>query len=288
MQTSSVTGSFPEVVSQPLSIFSVDAVPDSTQSSQACVNFPETTDVWDTPFAVLDMAGTVKLADEIVQARKPEYFVTANLNYLMLIEQFPKLVDVNRHAAAVLADGQPIVVRSRFGTSRLPARVAGSDLIVELARLSAARGYRMFFLGAAEGIASAAATALKLQFPQLQIAGCYSPPFRQWNEADRNEIIAQVQSAKTDILLVAFGQPKGELWIDQNLHQLNVPLSIQLGASFDFVAGTAQRAPEVWQRYGCEWLYRMLKDPKRLVPRYSANAWYLLRRIYRDLASLLS
>jgi N-acetylglucosaminyldiphosphoundecaprenol N-acetyl-beta-D-mannosaminyltransferase len=94
--------------------------------------------------------------------------------------------------------------------------------------------------------------------------------------------IAQIQQAKPDVLLVALGQPKGEYWIEDNLQRLNVPLSIQVGASFDFVAGNAQRAPKLWQTLGCEWLYRMLKDPKRLAPRYFRNALYLLRFIHRD------
>jgi N-acetylglucosaminyldiphosphoundecaprenol N-acetyl-beta-D-mannosaminyltransferase len=94
--------------------------------------------------------------------------------------------------------------------------------------------------------------------------------------------IAHIQQAKPDVLLVALGQPKGEYWIENNLQRLNVPLSIQVGASFDFVAGNAQRAPKLWQKFGCEWLYRMLKDPKRLAPRYFRNAIYLLRFIHRD------
>jgi len=248
--------------------------------------YPETTDVWDTPFTVIDMAGTLKLAEEIVRIRKPEYFVTANLNYLMLIESCPQLVEVNRSAAAVLADGHPIVLRSRCGVNPLPCRVAGSDLILELAKLSADRGYRMFLLGAAEGVAVQAAAELRSHYPQLQIVGTYSPPFRPLSSAETEDMILQVNRSGADILLVAFGQPKGELWINEHLPRLHVPLSIQLGASFDFLAGTAKRAPKAWQRLGLEWMYRALSDPKRLGPRYAANIYYLLRRLLADACRL--
>lgn len=248
--------------------------------------YPETTNVWDTPFSVIDMAGTLKLADDIIRARKPEYFVTANLNYLMLIESCPQLVEINRRAAAVLADGHPIVLRSRLGIDPLPCRVAGSDLILELARLSAERGHRMFLLGAAEGVAAQAAAELRSRNPQLQIVGTYSPPFRPLTSAETDDMIVQVNRSGADILLVAFGQPKGELWIYENLPKLQVPLSIQLGASFDFLAGTAKRAPKAWQRLGLEWLYRALSDPKRLGPRYAANIAFLIRQIGADVRRL--
>ncbi len=238
----------------------------------------ETTNVWGTDFARLDMAQTIELADRVVKIRQPEYFVTANLNYLMLCEEHPRLAEVNRRSVAVIADGHPIVRQSRLGERALPGRVAGADLIVELARLSAIRGYRMFLLGAAPGVSQAAANELCRRFPELQVAGCYSPPFRGLTPAEHAEMLNRIKQSRTDILLVAFGQPKGELWIYDNLQELDVPLSIQLGASFDFLAGTARRAPEFWQRVGCEWLFRAFCDPKRLGPRYAKNIAFLIKK----------
>ncbi|MCA9131502.1 MAG: WecB/TagA/CpsF family glycosyltransferase [Planctomycetales bacterium] len=247
------------------------------------LDLPAKVSVWGTPFARLDMQQTLALAERIIQRGKPEYFVTANLNYLMLTAQHPRLAEVNADSVAVIADGHPIVLRSRLTESPLPCRVAGSDMIVELSRLAAERGYRVFFLGAAPGVAQTAANALCHRFPTLQVAGCYSPPFRALSAAEHEEMLARIQGSRTDILFVAFGQPKGEFWIHDHLSQLGVPLSIQLGASFDFLAGTARRAPHVWRQIGCEWLYRALSDPRRLGPRYSRNAWFLAKEILREL-----
>ncbi len=249
-------------------------------------SYPDISPVWRVGFSVMDMEQTIHLAKEIIELRTPEYFVTANLNYLMLMEQYPQLLQVNRDAAAILADGFPMVLRSRLNPTPLPCRVAGSDLIVELAKVSQESGYRIYFLGAAEGVAAAAAHQLKQRFPRMEIAGCYSPPFRPLTPDEHQSLIARINDSEPDILLVAFGQPKGELWIFDNLHQLRVPLSIQLGASFDFLAGTARRAPRIWQRLGLEWLYRTCQDPKRLAPRYMANIRFLLRMLSQDAAGL--
>lgn len=253
-----------------------------SQLQKPCI-LPQTTEIWGTRFARLTMDKTVQLVDDIVHYRRPAYLVTANLNYLMLTREHPRLEEVNRGAAAVIADGHPIVWRSKVSLNPLPGRVAGADLIVELAQLSAARGYRIFFLGGSPGVAQAAADVLRNRFPTLQVAGCYSPPFRPLNSAEHQSLIYRIKNAGTDILLVAFGQPKGEFWIYDHLHELQVPLSIQLGASFDFLAGTAKRAPKFWQRLGCEWLYRTLQDPVRLVPRYFRNGLFLLGALAGDL-----
>ncbi len=254
----------------------------SVNHSNARVTRPETVRVWGTNFARIGMEETVNLADSIIQAGHPEFFVTANLNYLMLTEHHPRLVEINSASLAVLADGHPIVLRSKLTKQPLTERVAGSDLIVELAKLSSERGYRIFFLGAAPGVAQQAADNLQQRFPSMQLAGCYAPPYRPMSAAENNDMISQIRNAKPDILLVAFGQPKGEFWIYDNLKDLNVPLSIQLGASFDFLAGTARRAPKFCQNTGSEWLFRALSDPRRLGPRYAANIGFLGRKVIAE------
>ena len=129
---------------------------------------PETTSVWGTDFAIVDMPTTVQLADDIIRAGVPEYIVTANLNYLMLVDRIPRLAEVTRRAAAVIADGHPIVARSRFSGRPLPCRVAGSDLIVELARLSAGQSYKIYFLGGEEGVAEQAANNLHVTISKFE------------------------------------------------------------------------------------------------------------------------
>lgn len=267
----------------PLTVSSLTPSP-----AKAGLEPPETTRIWGLDFAILDTEQVVQRADKIIENRDCRFFVTANLNYLMLSDKRRSMTAVNEAADAIIADGNPIVYRSRLSATPLPCRVAGSDLIVELARLASDRGYRIYFLGAAPGVAQKASDKLMEMFPKLQIAGCDSPPFRTLSEAESEEMRQKIRQSQADILLVAFGQPKGEQWIFENHELLNVPLSIQLGASFDFLAGTAKRAPEFWQKIGCEWLYRTLREPRRLAPRYLQNIAFLAQCILRDLKELFS
>lgn len=135
--------------------------------------------------------------------------------------------------------------------------------------MSAERGYKMFFLGAAEGVASKAAKNLQKKYPRLQIAGTYSPPFNfEKNKYEMDKIINIIQKNKPHILIVGLGCPKQELFIFHNKEKLGVPVSLGLGASLDFEAGNVKRAPKWMSDHGLEWLYRIFQDPKRLVRRY--------------------
>ncbi len=229
------------------------------------------------------MDQTLDLIGRMIVDRIPRYVITANLNYAMLVEDSPRLAQTTAGAAMVLADGQPLVWRSRWSDDEpLPERVTGSELIYQLAQQAVKNGWRIYFLGAEPGVAQKCADTLASRYPGLQVAGVQSPPYRKLTDDELQEQREMIKSAKPDILLVAFGQPKGELWIEENYQELGIPVSIQIGASFDFVAGRAKRAPKIWQVIGLEWAYRMMCDPKRLIPRYSSNAWFLFRILLQD------
>lgn len=239
----------------------------------------ERTTVWEVPFDRVNMDQAVERIEELVDRGEPSYVITANLNYVMLHHDRPELHPVTADADLILADGQPIVWQSRRGSHPLPQRVAGSEMIFHLAERASERGWGIYFLGGEDGVAQACADRLQQRFPGMRIAGVESPPFRELTAEEQQAQRERIIASDAQLLLVAFGQPKGELWIHQHYGDYGVPVSIQLGASFDFIAGTAKRAPKIWQRIGMEWAYRMMSDPKRLVPRYASNAKFLLRKI---------
>ena len=243
--------------------------------------------IWDVDFDRITMDQTVAWIDAAIENRLNTYAITANLNYLMLCSRYPRLADFTRRCPLVLCDGKPIQWRSQLEGHSLPERVAGSDLIYRLAESSAAKGHRIYLLGGADGVAEKAAAKLEQLYPGVQICGIDCPPFGQWSFSQRMQINNKIVDTRPDILLVAFGQPKGEFWIQENYEDLQVPVSIQVGASFDFVAGNSRRAPKLMQSIGLEWLYRTAKDPRRLGPRYISNAWYLLKTIRRELLTKL-
>ncbi|MCY2982521.1 MAG: WecB/TagA/CpsF family glycosyltransferase [Planctomycetota bacterium] len=257
-------------------------------SSSVIVQPPETTRIWGLDYHAIDMEQTLDHLEKVMAARHPSYVVTANLNYAMLCAHNPRLAAFTQKSALTLCDGMPILWRSKLNATKLPERVAGADLIYRLTERCSHKKLRVYFYGAAEGIAEETAAALKKRYPKLIVAGVQCPPFRACSSEEIRGQIARIKQTKPDLLLVALGQPKGEYWIEDHLEELAVPLTIQLGASFDFVAGNSIRAPRYLQVLGLEWLHRTLKDPVRLAPRYFSNLLFLAKAIRRELIEKLS
>ena len=236
--------------------------------------------VWGVPLAPYTSAQALARIDELITRRVPSYFITANLHYARLTEQQARLREVNDRAAFVLADGMPLVWASRRQARSLPERVAGSDLLFWICERAARKGWRVFLLGAGPGIAAQAAENLCRRYPGLQIAGTESPPFRTWTAQEKADLFHRIRESKADLLFVAFGQPKGEIWVADHFQELGVPLAVQVGASLDFAAGRVRRAPRWIQRTGLEWIYRIAQEPRRLFLRYMEDIVFLLRMLF--------
>jgi N-acetylglucosaminyldiphosphoundecaprenol N-acetyl-beta-D-mannosaminyltransferase len=244
--------------------------------------------VWGVPFAPLTLAEAVATVGDLVECGRPTYFITANTHYAMLTDENPDLRSINVGAAFILADGAPLVWASWWRGSPLPERVAGSDLIFELSAEAAKKGHRLFFLGGAEGVAQESARRLQVRYPGLQVVGTECPPFRELTEEEQAALHVRIRLAHPDILFVAFGQPKGERWIDQHFLKLGVPVCVQIGASLDFAAGRLRRAPRWMQKIGLEWAFRLALEPRRLGVRYLRNGWFIVRMVVRDLTQVFS
>ena len=257
-------------------------------ASSVDVKAPATTRVWGLDYHAIDMAQTLDHLERVMVAREPSYVVTANLNYAMLCAKTPRLAAFTKKSALTLCDGTPILWRSKLNATKLPERVAGADLIYRLAERCANKHLRVYFYGASEGVAEKASKALKALYPKLIVAGVQCPPFRACSPEEIRGQIARIKQARPDLLLVALGQPKGEYWIEDHFEELAIPLTIQLGASFDFVAGVSIRAPRLLQILGLEWLHRTIKDPVRLIPRYFSNFVFLVKAVRRELIEKLS
>ncbi len=239
--------------------------------------------VWGVPLAPITRPEAVEAVAALVRAGTPSYFITASTHYVMLTAEVPALRDLNDNAAFIVADGKPLVWASRLAGTPLPERVAGSDMIFDLCELSAKEGFRVFFLGAPPGVAEEAAKRLTETYPGLVVAGTECPPFRDPTPEEHQALINRVRAARADILFLAFGQPKGELWLAENLEALGVPVSVQIGASLDFASGRVRRAPKLLQKTGMEWAFRLYLEPRRLLPRYAKNAAFIATSLASDL-----
>lgn len=238
-------------------------------------------DVWGLPLARLSFGQIVDLVERLIEGGRPSFFITANLHYAMLCDRDPRLRELNRRAAFLVADGMPLVWYSRFIGAPIPERVTGADLVWHLCARAAVTGHRVFLLGGEPGVGQEAAGLLVRRYPGLQIVGVESPPYGSWSAEQNLAIVRCVSRARPDLLIAALGQPKGELWLDVHLEALGVPACVQVGGSLDFVVGRTRRAPVWLQRTSLEWLYRVLQEPRRLGPRYAADAWFLAKAMAR-------
>jgi N-acetylglucosaminyldiphosphoundecaprenol N-acetyl-beta-D-mannosaminyltransferase len=241
--------------------------------------------VWGLPLAPLTFEQALEKVDVLIQAGRPSYFITANLHYAMLTARDKRLPLLNAGAAFVLTDGMPLVWASRWRKRKLPERVAGSDMVPALCGMAAERGYRVFLLGGAPGVAEEAGRRLLERFPKLQIADIAAPNLGTMTDEEVAALFREIRESKPHLLFAAFGQPKGELWLAEHAEELGVPVTVQIGASIDFVAGRVPRSPRWMQRVGLEWVYRLWREPRRLVGRYFANALFALRMLAGDLVT---
>jgi N-acetylglucosaminyldiphosphoundecaprenol N-acetyl-beta-D-mannosaminyltransferase len=187
--------------------------------------------------------------------------VTPDTTALMRARRDPRLREVYRRADLVTADGAGIVWASRRLAAPLPERVAGIDLIEAYCGRAAGRDDRLFLLGAAPGVADAAARRLRRRFPGLNVVGTHHGYF---SSNEESYVVREIERARPDVLLVGLGVPKQELWMFRNHTRARVPVMIGVGGSFDVLSGRLPRAPRLWQRIGLEWLWRALREPRRL------------------------
>jgi len=229
------------------------------------------------PFDVVTSTEAIALIENMIASRRPHYFVTPNVDFLVQASEDVELRRILFEAHLVVCDGTPLVWASRLLGNPLPERIAGSDLVPMLLKLSARRGYRVFLLGATETSALKAVSRLRQDYPDLIIAGHYSPPFNELLEMDHERIRERIAAARPDLLLVSFGCPKQEKWIAMHYRTLAVPVTAGVGGTIDFLAGEFKRAPVWMQKAGAEWIFRLGQEPRRLFRRYTRDLWVFSR-----------
>ncbi len=213
------------------------------------------------------------VASTIAEGRRGKV-VTLNTTGLMLAERQPFFRRFVAEAELVVADGQPLVWLSPLFGRRLPARVAGIDLIERLADQAARDEHSIYLLGAEEDTVTTAAAELENRHPGLKIAG-----FHHGFLGDgASEVAVAIANSGASILLVGMGSPRQEEFIDTHWDELGVNIAIGVGGSFEVLANRLVRAPHWLQRLGLEWAFRMFQEPRRLTRRYADTFIWLVRR----------
>lgn len=193
---------------------------------------------------------------------------TANAQFVDLARRDTGFAGVLERSDLCVADGLPLVWASRLLESTLPGRVNGTDLMVRLSREASLQGWSVYFLGGHPGSAEAAARRLVADYPGLRVAGIDCPPRGFVTDPAADAAASRrIAECAPDIVFVALGAPRQELWIDTHRH-LPAKVMMGVGGSFELIAGTLRRAPLLLQKIGCEWLWRLCLEPGRLWKRY--------------------
>lgn len=211
------------------------------------------------------MDGALKRADEAIATRAPMRFGAINAAKLVSMDQDRELGRAVRECEVILADGMGVVIAVGVLHGKRIQRLTGIDLMEQLVKRSAEKGYSIYFLGAKPEILDKMLERFRDEYPGLKVAGQHHGYF---SKEDESEIVQQIRDSKADILFVAMGTPAKEMWIDRNHESLGVPICMGVGGSFDVFSGYVKRAPRWLQRIGLEWFFRFVQEPRRLFHRY--------------------
>jgi len=228
-------------------------------------------------FHALSMNDTMDVLETFIREQRPRQVCLSNAYTVALCQKDLELKSVLNKADLVLADGMSIIWGGRWIGAQVPERIAGPDLMYEFSLLAATKGYRIYLMGSTEATLQKLKEQLLTLCPGIQIAGTYSPAMcEKLSEKENLNILEAIRSANAHILFVGMSCPKQEIWISENLHRLPVPVSLGVGAAFDFLSGNVPRAPDWLRKNGLEWLYRLYCEPRRLWRRYLlGNAVFL-------------
>lgn len=221
--------------------------------------------------SALTMRQTLKLIDSWIAEAKPRYICVTGVHGIMESQRDEALRRIHNSADLVTPDGMPLVWLSRLAGHKHVERVYGPDLLAACCEASESARYRHYFYGGAPGVPERLAVSLQRRFPRLIVAGAESPPFRPLTPAEDADAVRRINEAHPDIVWVGLGCPNQERWMNAHVGRLSAPVSIGVGAAFDFHAGVKRQAPRWMQRSGLEWVFRLASEPRRLGLRYLLN-----------------
>lgn len=236
---------------------------------------------------------------ERLKEKRSAFLLSLNTEILMLSERDPEFKKILQSADLTFADGVGILwaagvknplqgffrgLGSFFykGLIRLPIteQVRGRELVFDLAKIAATQNYSIYLVGSKNGVAKTAADKLKERFPDLKIAAESGPEIWVPNSNQDQELVKRIKAFGPDILVLGFGAPKDEMFIALHKQELNVPILFGGGGSIDFIAGRQKPAPKFLADIGLEWLYRLIKEPKR-IKRQLALPKFIFKVLFR-------
>jgi len=221
------------------------------------------------PIDAVTMGQALDAVERMVDAGEGGAVFTPNVDHIVIASEDSRMRSAYARASLSIVDGTPVVWASRLFDVVLPERVAGSDFVPRILERAAARGWRVYFLGGAPGVARVARDKLRESLPALQVVGIDEARIGTDDPPEaRERVLAPIRDARPHLVFVALGAPKQEIWIDRCRDDMKPMVFFGVGASLDFVAGTVPRAPRWMATAGMEWIFRLSREPRRLWRRY--------------------
>lgn len=215
------------------------------------------------PVDCVDMQGALIAVDAMLNSHKQNTIIAINPEKVIKAQNDSNLLSWLNKASLIIPDGIGVVVAAKLLHHANIERVPGSELMPAICEYSVAKGYKLFLYGASPTTVEKAVAKLHETYPGIQIVG-YQDGYLK--DEDMQLLIDKINSSSANIMFVALGSPKQELWMDKYLNQLpNIRVCQGVGGTFDVIAGTVKRAPKFFINIHCEWLYRLLSQPKRLL-----------------------
>ena len=232
--------------------------------------------------SAVDMPAAVATINRWIAEGGSHYVCVTGVHGVMESQRDDALRTIHNAAGMVTPDGMPLVWLGRLGGHRHMQRVYGPDLLLACCAAPGATRARHFFFGATPAVTQRLVGRLLAQFPDLNVAGTWSPPFGAVTAAEDAEIVRAINDSRPDIVWVGLGTPKQERWMSEHLGRISAPVMIGVGAAFDFLSGTKRQAPAWMRRSGLEWAFRLASEPRRLGARYLVNnpafVWRMLQQ----------
>jgi N-acetylglucosaminyldiphosphoundecaprenol N-acetyl-beta-D-mannosaminyltransferase len=228
-----------------------------------------TREVLGLPIAMTDYARAMDVMDGMIARREQGWLCAVAVHAVMVAQSDPEMRRALVDATLTVPDGMPLVWAANMLGEDLPNRVYGPELMERYSQRCVERGHRVWLYGGRDqGSLVQLALSMRRDYPGIQIVGGYSPPFRDLTREEEDALAKQINASRPDVLWVGIGVPKQEKWMARMRDRIEVPVMCGVGAAFDFHAGRISQAPRWMQERGLEWTYRIVQEPRRLLPRY--------------------
>ncbi|WP_368218279.1 WecB/TagA/CpsF family glycosyltransferase [Blautia obeum] len=217
--------------------------------------------------AAINMEWLIEFTKKNIKFLSGDYMCVSNVHTTVMSYEDPEYCNIQNGGIMAIPDGGPLSTIGRKRGYKNMQRTTGPNYMEEIMKISVKCGYRHYFYGSTQETLGKLKETLESNYPNVQIVGMYSPPFRPISLEEDEEIINTINQSHPDFLWIGLGAPKQEKWMA--VHEGKVEgFMVGVGAGFDYLASNIKRAPQWMQKSNLEWLYRLMQDPKRLFSRY--------------------